>query len=355
MTHPKEQALLAALKAARQHRESLLAAGDPENLAPLRLVDGSGDNLPGLYIDLFGSLLAVHYHPPARNSKASHPEALARLELLKSVFSDLPTLSQLLQLPIDGVVIWQHLLGAAGSKAPEFIVGTVPDEQIIVEHGIKYLIKPKQQINLGFFIDMREVRARLLANSSDAQILNCFSFTGSLGLAALIGGAREVTQVDVSAAAHSWANQNLALQNPVPAGKMRCIKEDVRPFLARELRRVEIGKRSPYDTIIIDPPSFGHNSASGSNQKQKAPFRVQADLQEIVNLSLRLLASKGALILTLNKRGVLPEQLADLVRSENSFLSDHTFRTEEILPPRPDHRSDLAESISSRGIQVARF
>ena len=70
----------------------------------------------------------------------------------------------------------------------------------------------------------------------------------------------QVTHVDASKPAITWANENHKLNN-LPADSARWILDDCVKFVKRELKR-----GAKYDGIIMDPPAFGH-SPSGKTWK----------------------------------------------------------------------------------------
>ena len=82
------------------------------------------------------------------------------------------------------------------------------------------------------------------------RVLNLFAYTGAASLIAGRAGA-EVTHVDASKKAITWAKQNQAASNLGDA-RVRWILDDARKFVAREVRR---GKT--YHLILVDPPKFG--------------------------------------------------------------------------------------------------
>ena len=81
-------------------------------------------------------------------------------------------------------------------------------------------------------------------------MLNLFGYTGGATLAALSAGA-EVTHVDGSKSAITWAKENAELSG-LDKKPVRWIIDDARKFVMREIKRG--GK---YDGIVMDPPSFG--------------------------------------------------------------------------------------------------
>ena len=86
------------------------------------------------------------------------------------------------------------------------------------------------------------------------RVLNLFAYTGAATLLAAAAGA-EVTHLDASRTAVTWAKQNQAASN-LSEAPIRWIIEDARKFVAREARR---GKT--YHVILVDPPKFGRGPA----------------------------------------------------------------------------------------------
>jgi 23S rRNA (cytosine1962-C5)-methyltransferase len=82
------------------------------------------------------------------------------------------------------------------------------------------------------------------------RVLNLFGYTGAASLLAAAAGA-QVTHVDASKKAVSWARENQAASKLADA-PIRWIVDDAAKFVAREIRR---GRQ--YDLILVDPPKFG--------------------------------------------------------------------------------------------------
>jgi 23S rRNA (cytosine1962-C5)-methyltransferase len=96
----------------------------------------------------------------------------------------------------------------------------------------------------GAYLDLRGLRRWLVARDlGGRRVLNLFSYTGALGLAAERAGASEVWNVDSSQAALDFGARHHA-----GAGAQRAVHADVfewLPALAREER---------FDLVIADPP-----------------------------------------------------------------------------------------------------
>jgi 23S rRNA (cytosine1962-C5)-methyltransferase len=82
------------------------------------------------------------------------------------------------------------------------------------------------------------------------KVLNLFGYTGLATLAAAAAGA-QVTHVDASKKAVTWARDNQALSG-LTAKPVRWIVDDALKFVQREGRR-----GNQYDGILLDPPKFG--------------------------------------------------------------------------------------------------
>ena len=91
-----------------------------------------------------------------------------------------------------------------------------------------------------------------LKKSDKQKILNLFAYTGGATMV-LAKAGHQVTHVDASKPAITWANENAAL-NKLPKDGVRWILDDCVKFVKRELKR-----GAKYDGIIMDPPAFGHS------------------------------------------------------------------------------------------------
>jgi 23S rRNA (cytosine1962-C5)-methyltransferase len=98
---------------------------------------------------------------------------------------------------------------------------------------------------------------KIVKNAVDAgkkpKILNLFGYTGGATLICAKSGG-EVTHVDASKSAITWANKNAELSG-LADKPIRWILEDAASFVKRELRR-----GNKYDAIIMDPPAFGRGA-----------------------------------------------------------------------------------------------
>lgn len=140
---------------------------------------------------------------------------------------------------------------------------------------------------------------RKIKSKSSPSILNLFAYTGGASLAAARAGAK-VCHLDASTKAVAWAKENASL-NKLDKAPIRYIVDDAMKFLKREVRR-----KSKYDGIILDPPSFGRGTSG-------QVFKIEKDLFELLSLCKELLSEDPLfLILTCHTPGFSPSVLRSI-------------------------------------------
>lgn len=97
---------------------------------------------------------------------------------------------------------------------------------------------------------LAQIAAARKAGVERPRVLNLFAYTGAATLLAAKAGA-EVTHVDASKKAITWAKENQQASNLTDA-PIRWMLDDARKFVAREVRR-----ERTYHVILVDPPKFG--------------------------------------------------------------------------------------------------
>lgn len=156
--------------------------------------------------------------------------------------------------------------------------------------NLKFKLKPTAFKHVGLFPEQQEnwdwigdVVARAVAGGAAPQVLNLFGYTGGASLAAAAAGA-QVTHVDSSKVAITWARENAALSG-LQKKPIRWMLEDARAFVARELRR-----GAQYDGIILDPPAFGHGA-------KNEMWKIERDLVPLLKSCKRILSSHPSFFL----------------------------------------------------------
>ena len=87
-------------------------------------------------------------------------------------------------------------------RAGEVLVGPKPQTAVsFLENGMRFTADVIHGQKTGFFLDQRDNRAIVRKLSRDRRVLNLFSFNGGFSIAAGLGGASQVTSVDIAAPA----------------------------------------------------------------------------------------------------------------------------------------------------------
>src|ERR1017187_1528268 len=121
-----------------------------------------------------------------------------------------------------------------------------------LETGLRFEADVLRGQKTGFFLDQRENRRQVEALAQGRDVLNAFSFSGGFSLYAARGGARSVTDLDLSAHALAGAKRNFAL-NASNAAVASCRHEVVQADAFEWLKQPP-GRR--FELVILDPPSL---------------------------------------------------------------------------------------------------
>lgn len=122
------------------------------------------------------------------------------------------------------------------------------------EGGVQFWVMTTPGRHLGVFPECAphwDWSVDLIQNAKrPIKVLNLFGYTGLATLAAAAAGA-QVTHVDASKKAVTWARENQTLSG-LTEKPVRWIVDDALKFVQREGRR-----GNKYDGILLDPPKFG--------------------------------------------------------------------------------------------------
>ena len=178
----------------------------------------------------------------------------------------------------------------------EILIGELEEELYVVENGIKIKLNLLNNRNSGYFPDMKIGREFVRDNAKDKRVLNLFSYTCAFSLAAKLGGAYEVINVDMSKGALKTGMQNHSLNNLDPRGTSFLPYNILKSFS-------NLKRKGPYDMIIIDPPSF-----------QRGSFEATKDYEKIIK-KLPQIASEDCLLLScLNSPELESNFIIDMIK-----------------------------------------
>ena len=183
----------------------------------------------------------------------------------------------------------------------------------------------------GFFLDQRDNRRRVEALSAGRDVLNAFSFSGGFSLYAGRGGAKSVTDLDISAHALASARRNFALNQSLPA-VAQCRHETVQGDAFAWLENA--GEKS-FGLIVLDPPSL-------AKREVEREGAVQA-YGKLVSSGIRLLQREGVLVAASCSAHVSLEEFFDEVRRA-ARESGRRFEELETTGHPQDHPATFREA-----------
>ena len=164
-------------------------------------------------------------------------------------------------------------------------------EAIVSEGVLKFIVNFSDYLDTGLFLDHRLTRRWVLEEAKGYLVLNLFSYTCSLSVAALAGGAKSVKSVDMSNTYLSWGERNAKL-NGQSSRKHDFVKADVLRFLKEEL-----ASSNRYGLVIFDPPSFSNSKGMVET------LDIQRDHVSLLKAALRLVEPGGKLFFSTNRHG----------------------------------------------------
>jgi 23S rRNA (cytosine1962-C5)-methyltransferase len=171
----------------------------------------------------------------------------------------------------------------------------VPESFLGREHDLHFTLTLNERQHPGLFLDQRDSRSKIAKLAQGKRVANLFAFTCSFSIYALAAGAEVVFSVDLAAGCLKRGQENVVLNRSVSAGNAKFIKEDVRKWLGRQLRKK---RKDPagfvaFDVVICDPPVF----ASAGKGKS---FHVENEWPDLVRDVYGVLGENGIALFSNN-------------------------------------------------------
>ena len=228
-------------RAYNQRKETLvsLRAGTTDCY---RLIHGEGDFLPGLIVDIYGSVAVMQTH-----SAGMYASRNDIAEALRKVYSDSLT------------AVYSKGTSIGSFKGDDDYLYLKEKRALIQtevkENSCRFRVDWEKGQKTGFFLDQRDNRALVGKLSAGKKVLNLFCYTGGFSVYAMKGGANSCTSVDSSQTAIDACKSNLELNG---FKNQECICTDAIDYL----KSVEKGD---YQLIIVDPPAFAKHLSAKPN------------------------------------------------------------------------------------------
>ena len=277
--------------------------------AAARLVNAESDGLPGIIVDRYGEFLVVQFLTAgAEYWKGAVIEELERL------------------IPCAGVYERSDVAVREKEGLPLFagtLSGQEPPDLVEIEEGpCRFLVDIKRGHKTGFYLDQRDNRAIFTEYARGAEILNCFSYTGGFGIAALKAGAMSVTNIDSSAAALELARRNVEL-NGLDVSRVENVEGDAFTILRRYR---DAGRQ--FDLAVLDPPKFA--------ESQSQLMRASRGYKDINLLAFKLIRP-GGMLFTFSCSGLMSPELFQKIVADAALDAGRDAQIVRRLAQASDH------------------
>lgn len=265
LTHRQEEItdelIASRVKAACDYRRFVMNRPGTDSC---RLIYGEADRLPGVIADRFGGVIVLQV-----------------LALGMERFTQ--TIAEaLLACEKPDCLLLQNDDAIRRKEGMEcftrVLYGTLPEENIIHENGVKLAVDVLGGQKTGYFLDQKDNHLFVRQFCKDARVLDCFSYIGAFALNAAAAGAKEVTAVDISEAAVQLIEKNAALNGAdITAVCANCF----------DFLRAQVKAGEKYDVVVLDPPAFTKAHANMASACR--------GYKEIALSAMRLLPAGGVL------------------------------------------------------------
>ena len=265
LTHRQEEItdelIASRVKAACDYRRFVMNRPGTDSC---RLIYGEADRLPGVIADRFGGVIVL--------------QVLALgMERFTQTIAD-----ALLACEKPDCLLLQNDDAIRRKEGMEcftrVLYGTLPEENIIHENGVKLAVDVLGGQKTGYFLDQKDNHLFVRQFCKDARVLDCFSYIGAFALNAAAAGAKEVTAVDISEAAVQLIEKNAVLNGAdITAVCANCF----------DFLRAQVKAGEKYDVVVLDPPAFTKAHANMASACR--------GYKEIALSAMRLLPAGGVL------------------------------------------------------------
>ena len=271
-----ESDLLEALRSAVTWRRECLP--DDATTNACRLVHGDSDGLGGLIVDRYNDVLSLEVSTLGAWQRL--PEWLPLLHRLcgtaRHVVSVDPDIAR--------------MEGIDPTTAP-------PSEPVrrvrILENGVNFEVDFERGHKTGFFCDQRDNRLKLASMVRGKTMLDLCCYSGGFSIyAKLLGGAAEVTAVDLDENAIAMAKRNANINSRKGPLRIDFVHADAFTYARQMVRN---GRQ--FDVVLLDPPKL----VMGRDEERAEGIKKYRDLNTLALQCVK----QGGLFVTCSCSGLL--------------------------------------------------
>lgn len=305
---------------AYQYRSRLVDDGK----SALRLFNGFLEGDSRWVIELFGKTLVINDYIKEETSDSQDAREISDLYR-----EWIPWL--------DSVLYKRRYASRLEDKRGNLIHGNQLTSEII-ETGIRYALNLTINQDSSFYLDTRYLRSWLLENMAGKTVLNTFAYTGSLGIAALAGGAEQVTQVDLNRRFLDLSKISCSLNN-IPLEKMKFMVGDFYRAIGNLKKNQKL-----FDCVVLDPPYFSSTDAGKVDLVNQSA--------RLINKVKPVIAHQGWLVLVNNALFLSGQAFIEMLEE---LCADRYMGIETIIPVPQDVVGYRDTIVSEQPTPVAPF
>jgi 23S rRNA G2069 N7-methylase RlmK/C1962 C5-methylase RlmI len=370
--HSLEDTLFHYISTAFQTRKVLLSLPN-EDLNAFRLINGEGDRLSGLNIDIFNHTIIVQSNAYwVEKHRGTIEKVLIKLIASDDFFQNhhfsIMWKRNEARLLEDGYEVSstnfqnpasdQNDSSSVAADKGDSEMDTFRESVITIkENGLIYQMSPSLDQKTGFYCDQRENRFLIQSLVKDKKVLDLYCYTGGFALNALKGGAKEVFAVDSSKNAMNRVEFNYGLNfgdsssstseaqadsgnsttgvekslfNATSQQTLHLIENDC----AEQMKKF-VSNSEKFDFIILDPPNLAPT-------KRVLP-QAMIKFEEINRLAMSLInTEKGGYLFTFSCAAAMTQSgefLSMLTKSANSV--QRNVKVIKVVGSSVDHVNPL--------------
>ncbi|MFH1428760.1 MAG: class I SAM-dependent methyltransferase [Candidatus Margulisiibacteriota bacterium] len=291
------------ISAAINARQNLI---DDKHETAFRLFNGFYEGYPTLVIDIFAATAVIHDYTK-EPAEGSNPDVLAVQKLL---IERLPW--------IQTIIVKVRNSKITAEKNGIFLLGSRCNRKV-KEHGVWYAIDLRLNRDTSMYLDTRNLRRWAIDNLGGKTVINTFAYTGTLGVAAMAGGALQVIHIDSNRSFLNIAKDSYSL-NTFPVKKADFRTGDFWA-LVKSLNK----EKTLFDGVILDPPFFAE-SRSGKIDLAKHSTALINKVRPLIKDGGILIAINNALFVS----GI------DYMESLTQLCADGYLSVETVIPVPED-------------------
>jgi 23S rRNA (cytosine1962-C5)-methyltransferase len=237
-------------------RRKLMGFGKKDTTG-YRVLFGEADGVPGLVVDRYGDVAVFQIATAGLDNLREEIVAAIKNALDPRVIVERSDI---------GVRKDDGLVDVVAVRFGE-VKGCAP----FLERGRAYVADALGGQKTGFFLDQRDARDAVAGLSKGRECLNLFSYSGAFGVAAMLGGAKSVHNVDLSAPALELCGEHARL-NQIGESVFTTEEADVFQWLNEH-------DKPSYDLVVLDPPALIKSSKDAEAGKKAYHFLNRAGMR----------------------------------------------------------------------------